>query len=52
MFERLQEIENLIDYKIASDFLVYTPEEIEKHLKIGDPFIKSVLERGKVVYEE
>jgi uncharacterized protein len=33
------------------DLLVRTPEQIEQRLKIGDRFIREVVERGKVVYE-
>jgi predicted nucleotidyltransferase len=30
--------------------LVYTPEEVEYRLKIGDDFIKKIIEEGKVLY--
>jgi len=33
------------------DILVRTPEEIQHRLKIGDYFIRKVLERGRVLYE-
>ncbi|HEY85644.1 MAG TPA: nucleotidyltransferase domain-containing protein [Chloroflexi bacterium] len=33
------------------DILVRTPEEIQHRLKIGDYFIREVMERGKVLYE-
>lgn len=33
------------------DPIVYTPEEINKRLSLGDYFIKRVLREGKVVYE-
>lgn len=32
------------------DLLVKTPEQIEQRLKIGDRFIREVVERGKVIY--
>jgi hypothetical protein len=32
------------------DFLVYRPEEFEKRLKMGGPFLKGVLREGKVLY--
>lgn len=38
-------------YKLPIDVLVYTPEEIEKRQIIGDPFIKKILLKGKVLYE-
>lgn len=34
----------------AVDVLVYTPQEIQQRLSIGDWFVKDVLEEGKVVY--
>jgi uncharacterized protein len=33
------------------DLLVRTPEKIHERLALGDPFIRSILERGKVLYE-
>ncbi|MDI6641971.1 MAG: nucleotidyltransferase domain-containing protein [Elusimicrobiota bacterium] len=50
MIERLHEVEYLIDYKIATDFIVYSPEETEERLKLGDPFVKLIFEEGKVLY--
>lgn len=36
---------------IGIDCLVYTPAELEERLRLGDPFIKQIIARGKVVYE-
>ena len=33
------------------DLLVRTPEKIRERLALGDPFIRSILENGKVLYE-
>jgi predicted nucleotidyltransferase len=33
------------------DLLVRTPEKIHERLALGDPFIRSILEKGKVLYE-
>ncbi|MBI3987461.1 MAG: nucleotidyltransferase domain-containing protein [Lentisphaerae bacterium] len=33
------------------DFLVRTSAAIRKRLSLGDPFIRSILTRGKVIYE-
>ncbi len=33
------------------DLLVRTPEKIRERLMLGDPFIRSILEKGKVLYE-
>lgn len=33
------------------DLIVRTPDQVRKRLKMGDPFIREVLEEGKVLYE-
>ncbi len=35
---------------LAMDILVKTPAEIDDRTKIGDPFLRRVLEQGKVLY--
>ena len=35
---------------LAVDFLVKTPAEVDRRLKIGDPFLRRVLEQGRVLY--
>lgn len=49
--ERIRELDRLIAYQIATDFLVYTPEEVETRLKLGDPFLKTIFAEGKVLYD-
>lgn len=39
------------DRKLPMDILVKTPQEIEERLRIGDPFFKEVLEKGRLIYE-
>lgn len=34
------------------DFIVYTPSQTEKRKKMGDFFIKSILEKGQTLYAE
>lgn len=36
--------------RIPLETLVFTPQEIEKRLAIGDQFIAEILERGEVLY--
>ena len=48
--DRIRELSRLIDRNIAVDFLVYRPEEFEKRLKMGDPFLKAILKEGRVLY--
>jgi len=48
--DRIRELSKIIDRNIPVDFLVYRPEEFEKRLKMGDPFLKAILKGGKVLY--
>ena len=49
--DRIRQLDRLIKYKLATDFIVYTPTEVEQRLKVGDPFIKSIFSEGKVLYD-
>ena len=49
--DRIRQLDALIKYKLATDFIVYRPEEVEQRLKLGDPFVRNILERGKVLYD-
>jgi len=49
--DRIRQLDTIINYKLATDFIVYKPEEVEQRLKLGDPFVKSILEEGKVLYD-
>ena len=35
---------------VGMDILVYTPQEIDARMKIGDSFISQILKRGEVLY--
>jgi predicted nucleotidyltransferase len=48
--DRIRELSRMIDRNIPVDFLIYRPEEFEKRLKMGDPFLKAILKEGKVLY--
>ena len=50
--ERVRELDRTIKYKIATDFVVYTPEEVRRREKLQDPFIRTILEKGDVLYEK
>ncbi len=49
--DRIRQLDALIKYKLATDFIVYRPEELKHRLKVGDPFVKNILAEGKVLYE-
>jgi predicted nucleotidyltransferase len=48
--ERMRQLDRLIERNIACDLLVYRPDEFEERIKLGDPFIESVLREGQVLY--
>jgi len=48
--DRMRELDELIDRNVASDMLVYRPDEFDERLKLGDPFIKNIAEKGRVLY--
>jgi len=41
----------IIKRNIPVDFLIYRPDEFNKRLSMGDPFLKSIIKEGKVLYE-
>ncbi len=48
--DRMRELDGLIDRNIAADMLVYRPDEFEERIKLGDPFIKTILREGRILY--
>lgn len=48
--ERTRGLSRIIERSIPVDFLVYRPEEFEKRVEMGDPFLKAILKEGKVLY--
>ena len=49
--DRIRQLDTIINYRLATDFVVYKPKEVEQRLKLGDPFVKNILEEGKVLYD-
>ncbi len=47
---RMRELDDLIDRNVAADMLVYRPDEFEDRVRMGDPFIMSILKEGRVLY--
>ncbi len=39
------------NYKIPVSPLVYTPNELEERLRMGDDFIKEIIQKGVILYE-
>ena len=48
--DRMRELDALIERSVATDMLVYRPDEFEERIKLGDPFIKTILKEGRVLY--
>lgn len=48
--DRMREVREVVKPAVAADFLVYSPEEVEKLIEAGDPFLKSVVAEGRVLY--
>ena len=51
--QRLIDVALLIDDDLGQvDVFVYTPEEFQRMIEDGNPFIENVLKEGRVVYEK
>lgn len=48
--ERMRELDELIERNVAADILVYREDELEERIRLGDPFVKGILEEGRVLY--
>lgn len=48
--DRMRELDELIDRNVAADMLVYRPDEFDDRVRLGDPFIKAILQEGRVLY--
>lgn len=48
--KRIYELDKLIDYRIATDFIVYTPNELKSLINLRDPFVLSIIKEGKTLY--
>lgn len=50
--KRIEELDRLFSRReLPMDFLVYTPEQVERRMTMGDLFVKDILENGKVLYD-
>jgi len=49
--ERSRDVYRIIfDEGEAVDILVYTPSQLERREKIGDPFVRNIIENGVTLY--
>ncbi len=49
--ERARELRRLIKKNLPVDFFVYRPEEFNERIRLGDPFIRTILREGEVLYD-
>jgi len=49
--EQAIEICQQIDYRFGLDLIVRKPDRLAERLRMGDWFLRDILEEGKVVYE-
>ncbi len=51
MSKRMEDVDRLFKRReFAMDFLVYTPEQVEKRKKMNDRFIINIVDKGKLLY--
>ncbi len=49
--ERIREVHRILwDTDAAVDALVYTPDQAERRLRMGDPFLRKIFNAGRVLY--
>ncbi len=49
--EMMREVNRIVFKRdFAMDFLVYTTQQLEKRKEMGDPFIRRIIESGKILY--
>lgn len=49
--DRVRQLRRLLPDELPIDLIIYTPQEVEKSLKMGSYFVEDILEEGKVLYE-
>jgi len=50
--KRIEALDRLFSRRdVPMDFLVYTPEQVERRLSIGDFFVKDIITKGRVLYD-
>lgn len=48
--DRYMQLVKTVDSNMPVDYLIYTPYEIKKRLFLSDPFFKTIIAEGKVLY--
>lgn len=51
--EMMREVNRIFaERNFALDVLVYTPDQLKRRSEIGDPFLKKIVDSGKILYEK
>lgn len=50
--KRIKKVLMKVESNLPLEPLVYTPKELDNRLKLGDFFVKEIVNKGKVVYEK
>ena len=48
---RRVDVRKILSTEMAMDIIVYTPREFKQLKESGSPFLRQILEEGKVIYE-
>lgn len=48
--DRIREVWSLLSKGYTADIFVYRPSEFNRLLKIGDPFLREIVQKGKLLY--
>ena len=48
--DRMRELDEIIERSMAADMLVYRSGEFNERVALGDPFIRTILKEGRVLY--
>lgn len=49
--DRMKQAQKCINSVLPVDILIYKPSEFNERFKLGDPFIKLVVSKGRVIYD-
>ena len=50
--DRIKDVLYMIDNNFPFEPIVYTPREINERLTLGDFFLQTVMQKGKILYEK
>lgn len=48
--DRMRQVRSIVRKRMAADFIVVTPQEIEERIRLEDPFVQNILRNGRILY--